>query len=285
MIIKKYPINKEEMFRQYLFLFSFFIVIVIYMIRVKNNRNDGSLFHYAHFLCDCLFCEIMSDIFKYEEVIREKTIDQSIGNFSKIYTDVMMIKNTELFSEEFKNLPTDIIYYENKEKYCDKIHFDKFRNFIFSRYKINNLEYNNNYPQVILIKRNDRVNLIDDVYLAKINKNVSTGKERREIDNIDNVDSYLKDKYSDKFKSIYFENTPFEEQVLYFNNAKMIICAHGAVMSNMFFCKEGTTIIEVTCDTNWVFFNEISKILNLNHIKCGKNNFDEIIKCIKINEL
>jgi capsular polysaccharide biosynthesis protein len=65
----------------------------------------------------------------------------------------------------------------------------------------------------------------------------------------------------------------------------MIICAHGAVMSNMFFCKEGTTIIEVTCDTNWVFFNEISKILNLNHIKCGKNNFDEIIKCIKINEL
>ena len=57
----------------------------------------------------------------------------------------------------------------------------------------------------------------------------------------------VKDLYSDKFKALYFENIAFEEQVLYFNNAKLIICAHRAVMSNMFFCKKGTTIIEVTC--------------------------------------
>lgn len=80
-------------------------------------------------------------------------------------------------------------------------------------------------------------------------------------------------------------NITFKEQVLYFNNAKLIICAHGAVMSNMFFCKERTKIIEVTCDFDWMFFNQISKILNLQHIKCMKNNFNEVINYIKMNEI
>ena len=253
------------------------------MIKIKNNRDTGSLFHYAHFLCDCLFPEIINDIFKYNEVIREKNIHQTIGNFNKIYTDVMMIKNTELLTSKFNDLHLDIISYENKEKYCNKIHFDKFRNFIFSRYNIDNLKYNNQYPEVILIKRNERLNLIDDEYLRKINTNITSGKERREINNIDNIETFLKNKYKNKFKSIYFENISFEEQVLYFNNAKLIICAHGAVMSNMFFCKEETKIIEVTCGCNWIFFDKISKILNLKHIKCIKNDYIDIINCIKIN--
>lgn len=255
------------------------------MIKIKNNRKEGSLFHYAHFLCDCLFPEIVNDIFKYDEVIREKNINQTIGNFSNFYTDIMMTKNTELLHRQFDNLKIDIISYKNKEKYCDKIYFDKFRNFIFSRYNINNLVYNNNYPELILIKRDGRVKLIDDEYLQKKNTNITTGKERREIHNIDIVESYLKEKYNDKFKSLYFENITFEEQVLYFNNAKLIICAHGAVMANMFFCKEKTTIIEVTCDSTWVFFDKISNILNLNHIKCKKNNCHEIINCIEKNEI
>ena len=65
----------------------------------------------------------------------------------------------------------------------------------------------------------------------------------------------------------------------------MIICAHGAVMSNMFFCKEGTTIIEVTCNCGWPFFDKLSKILNLKHIKCTENNFNKIVNCIKNHEI
>ncbi len=253
----------------------------MYMVKVKNIRTDGSMFHYAHFLCDCLFPEIICDMFNYKEVIREKNLKQTIGNFSKIYTEVMMIKHKELWPNNFNKLKINTICYKPKEFYCKKIYFDKFRNFIFSRYKINHLEYINDYPEVILIKRGGRVNLIDDVCLSKINNNATTGKERREIDNIDNVESYLKDKYGDKFRGLYFENLPFKEQIKYFNNAKIIICAHGAVMSNMFFCKKGTTIIEVTCDKIWGFFDKISNILNLKHIKCKENNFVSIIKCIE----
>lgn len=251
------------------------------MIKIKNNRNDGSLFHYAHFLCDCLFPEISNDIFNFKKVIREKNMKQTIGNFSNFYEEVMMNINEELPEEQFKKLKIPIITYKKKEEYCNKYYFDKFRQFIFLRYNINNLEYNLNYPEVLLIKRNERVELLNDKFLQKLNNNVSTGKERREIHNINIIDAYLKEKYNDKYKSVYFENIPFKEQVLYFNNAKMIICAHGAVMSNMFFCKEKTIIFEVTCNTNWPFFDKISSILNLNHKKCINNNCYKIIECLE----
>lgn len=250
------------------------------MIKLINKRTQGSLFHYAHFLCDCLFPEIINEVFKYNEVIREKSIHQTIGNFDKIYTNVMNIKNTELLNNSFTNLNIDTLTYKNKEEYSDKINFEKFRTYIFSRYNINNLLYNSAYPEVLLIKRGDPIKLIDDEYLSKQNYNRTTGKQRREIKQIFKLEVYLKNKYKNKFKSVYFEKTSFKQQILYFNNAKLIICAHGAVMSNMFFCKEKTSIIEVTCGSNWKFFNTLSEILNLNHIKCHNNDFKSIVNCI-----
>ena len=253
------------------------------MIKVINKRIHGSLFHYAHFLCDCLFPEIVNNLQNYDVVVREKNINQTIGNFSKIYTEVMNNKNMELSKNEFDDLNVKTLKYNPKEKYMNRFHFSKFRNFIFKRYEINPLKYEINYPEVILIKRGERINLIDDEQLKKLNRNITTGKERREIDNIDNVDIYLKKKFGNKYKSLYFENIPFKEQVKYFNNAKIIICSHGAVMSNMFFCKSGATIIEVVCNTKWFFFDKISSILNLNHIKCVRNKYEDVIKCIEMN--
>lgn len=252
------------------------------MIKVINHRREGSLFHYAHFICDCLFPEIMCGMFNCKEVVREKTISQTIGNFSKIYMDIMQIKNTELLSEDFNKLEAETVTLNLKEQYQEKVHFDKFRDFIFARYNINPLEYDTDYPEVLLIKRGDRINLVDDKYLKeKVNVvGQTTGKERREITALPKLEHFLENNFKHKFKSIYFEGLDFKEQVKYFNNAKLIICAHGAVMSNMFFCKEGTTFLEVTCGASWDFFNVISKILKLKHIKCHKNNFDDIIKHI-----
>jgi len=256
------------------------------MIKVINNRIDGSLFHYAHFLCDCLFPEIINNIYNYDEVIREKTIHQTIGNFDRIYMDVMKNTNIELLSDKFNEVNINTITYKPKEYYINKIYFNKFRDYIFSRYNINHISYNSNYPEVLLIKRGDRIKLINDTYLSNINRNVTTGKERREIKDIDVIESYLELNCKDRFKSIYFENLSFEEQVLYFNNAKLIVCAHGAVMSNMFFCKEEAIILEVTCNKTWDFFDKMSNILNLKHIKCHNNNHNDIINCIsEINKL
>lgn len=261
------------------------------IIKIENKRKTGYMFHYAHFICDCLFVEIVNDIFNYDKIIRKRTLSQTIGNFHEMYTEITNTKNIELLDDEYDNYPGDIICFKNKEEYCSIQYFDKFRNFIFSRYKINNLSYISDYPEVILIKRGDRIKLINDEYLSKLNNKkemwwcVSTGKERREIVDINNVETHLKDKYKNKFEGIYFENISFEKQVAYFNNAKLIICVHGAVLSNMFFCKKQTTIIEVFPKiTPFPFFDQISNILDLKHIKC-KNNYNNIIECIEENAI
>jgi hypothetical protein len=253
------------------------------MIKVINIRDGGSIFHYAHFLCDCLFPEIVNALYKYKKVVREKNIQQTIGNFNKIYEEVMSNKNIELIKSHFDTLFIKTITYKPKEYFCNKNYFDYFRNFIFTRYNINPFIYIDTYSPIVLIKRYNRINLIDDGYLKKINENVTTGKERREINEIDSLEEYLKKKYNSNFNSVYLELISFEEQIKIFNNAKMIICAHGAAMSNMFFCKEQTKIIEVTCNMNWKFFDTMSKILNLKHIKCHDNNLNSVIQCIEDN--
>ena len=251
------------------------------MIKIKNQRNDGSLFHYAHFICDCLFVEIVNDIYNYKEVIREKNINQTIGNFANIYTEVTGVKNTELLQDDYNKIQHNIKIFKKKEEYAEKKYFDKFRNFIFNKY---NIEYinNENYPEVILIQRGKRINLIDDEILVKINKNITTGKERREIKDIDKIEDYLQKKYTNKFKTLILEQISFVEQIKYFNNAKFIICAHGACMSNMFFCKEGTKILEIKCDKEWKFFDMISSILKLDHRKCHINIYKNIIDKINL---
>lgn len=80
------------------------------MIKVKNKRIGlGALFHYAHFICDCLFIEIINDIYKYQIVVREKSLDQTIGNFDKFYNEIMQAENRELLKTDFNNLN---IYYD-----------------------------------------------------------------------------------------------------------------------------------------------------------------------------
>jgi len=106
-----------------------------------------------------------------------------------------------------------------------------------------------------LIKRGSKINLVDETLLdEKFKKdNLLTGKERREINEIDILEKYLLNMAGHNFRALYFEELDFKEQIQYFNNAKIIICAHGVVLSNMFFCKKNTKIIEITCNKNGFF--------------------------------
>jgi len=249
------------------------------MIKVINRRKKGSLFHYAHFLCDCLFPEIINKIYLQDEVIREKSIHQTIGNFSKIYEEVMGTRNRELLKEEFDQLAPHPLIYKMKEDYSTIDYFNEFRDFIFNRYYIPSSPLSNS-PQILLIKRDDRISLIDDPYLKPLNTNITTGKERREIDQIDRLLAHLEHAHGSNFRALYLERLSFEEQVRYFHGASFIICAHGAGMSNMFFCKSSTTIFEVVCGREWEFFDVISATLSLNHIKCHTNDINVIIPAL-----
>jgi hypothetical protein len=178
--------------------------------------------------------------------------------------------------EEFDQLATPPLIYKTKEEYSTLHHFNRFRDFIFDRYDIPS-SHPPNFPQILLIKRDDRIPLIDDPYLRSLNTNITTGKERREIDQIDRLSEHLERTHGPNFRAVYLERLSFEEQVRYFHGASFIICAHGAGMSNMFFCKSATTIFEVVCGREWEFFDVISTILSLNHIKCHTNDINVII--------
>lgn len=249
--------------------------------KVFNTRYLLSrLYHYAHFMVDCLYCEILNNIFNFTEVIREKTVNQSIGNFERLYTDLTGVKNIELTSKEFKqiNIPTLFTYglysEEGRQRYGSRYHMDCFRHFIFNRYT--NLS-NETYPEVLLIKRYGNVELVSDPELKKHIGKTTTGSQRREITNINTIEDYLQQKYQQKFKSVYLELIPFEEQIKYFYNAKLIVMSHGAALVNSFFCDltKKPTIVEVQTK----YHNHLDIIfntLNLTHKKC-ENKLSTII--------
>lgn len=256
------------------------------MVKLINQRRYGSLFHYAHFMCDCVLPEIINDINTHDVVYRIKNLNQTLGNFASVYEQIFGIKSIELPEEEFNKLDDKIMIIKGHNSRITKNDFNKFRNYMFNKFNVNPLVYDPNYPEVLLIERGGRIELIDDEELKKNNTNVSTGKERREIKDIDKLKDFLSVKYQAKYKCIMLEGMSLEEQIKYFNNAKLIILAHGAAMSNMMFCKPNTHIVEVTCDKVFGFFDVISTKLNLYHHKCHNNNLKAIVgqlKCFEVN--
>ena len=136
----------------------------IALINKRYNTGGSSLFHYAHFLIDCVYPEVINEIYKYDTVVRIKSIDQTIGNFEGFYENIMGTKTTELPETEFNKLDIKPIILPPKEHYADIENLTKFRNYIFARYSINSPMVNrsSNYPKVLLIKRGGRVQLIND---------------------------------------------------------------------------------------------------------------------------
>jgi hypothetical protein len=246
-------------------------------IKVFNKRDKGSLFHYAHFLCDCLFPEIVADIYRYDVIYREKSIDQTIGVFKKIYQDVLDVELVEVESSIFLNIDFELITPPPKDFFLNSESFEKFRKFVFNRYSIDPLLSDPNYPEVLLIKRGPRIQLIDDLNLEKLNFNKSTGAERREIAEIHNLETHLHHMYGDRMKAVFMEGLDFSDQIRLFKNAKLIVLAHGAALSNMFFCSPNASIIEVTCGVNWPFFNAMPQVLGINLYKCRENNLSNIL--------
>ena len=210
------------------------------MYVINKRITKGHLFHYAHFICDCLFPEIVMGLCEdsIHPIFRIKNLDQTLGNFKHMYEDVTGKKSIELPEDEFyiASKASTLTKLVIKERLQTLHHMEAFRRFVFRRYSIDPTIPVKSCPDIVLIKRGDRIELIDDEELKKINTNVATGKERREIKDIERVEDYLKDKYTDRFLAVFLETLPFEEQVKLFCNANLLVMAHGAAMSNLFFC-------------------------------------------------
>lgn len=258
------------------------------LIKVKNKRRGGNLFHYAHFICDCVFPEVLSGIPEHDHVFRIKNLDQTLGNFEKIYEEIFNCRNIEVDQTAFDKIECEEKAIERLPSHENTQDFSKFAHFIFQSLGIDKSP-DASYPEVLLIKRGERVELISDSYLKKQNKNLTNGKERREIKGIDRAEKMLNKKYKDKFGSVVLENMDLKDQIMHFYHAKIIVCAHGACMANLFFCQPETLVIEVNAQTPqdqrigagvYPFFDTICDVLSLNQHKIDRNNGFNLLKYI-----
>ena len=85
---------------------------------------------------------------------------------------------------------------------------------------------------------------------------------------IENIDELYKLFKSYDFEILKLTNFSFQEQISLFNNAKIIVGAHGAGLCNLIFCRSKTKVIEISnkefkCD----LFKNISKFNNLEYHK------------------
>lgn len=264
------------------------------MIKIRNVRDIGYLFHYSHFLSDCLMPEIEQDIHKYDIVIRPKYLSQALGNFTGLYENIMGVSNIEVPIEQYNGLDIEEkIIIGCNGKYSNKL-VDKCKNLILDKYSIKKDKF---YPPVILIKRGKVNNLITglDNYDIDPNyifdeyfndKNLANGKDRRCIDNIELLEAYL-DSKKVFYKTLVLEDLTFEQQLKYFYNANLVIGAHGAGLCNLMFCKKNTHVLEVLplklplniIKNSIYWFKNISDSNNLKYKSC-LNNTNEIINIL-----
>ena len=68
---------------------------------------------------------------------------------------------------------------------------------------------------------------------------------------------------------------PFQNQIYLFNNAKIIIGAHGAAFANLAFCKKNTKIVEIKPKSHPNFVDQqIAKFNDLNFNLIQTNDVD-----------
>ena len=279
-------------------------------LRIWNQKKSGYLFHYAHFLCDALFTTFTSnpDAVKHKKkFVRSEHPEQTLGIFTGVYERILNCIVEEYQTQRFeKDEEFTRINTPGREDLFNATTLNSFRGFIFSKVAETRGEIER-YPEILLIKRKThqlvsgpRMEALLDSYSAFIDKhkenekweNVATvgdlrknGAERREINRIETLSNILKELYGNAYKSVFLEDLEFEQQVAYFSQARVIICAHGAAISNMMFANPLSTLVEVNefngTIKQYPFFDEITSALGCSHLKVP-NRLEKIIGSIPV---
>ncbi len=245
-------------------------------VRVASKRETGGLYHYGHFILDCLIPEINNGLYTYDTVYRMGNENQTLGNNAKLYQEIMQVKHVEVPEHVFKNM-TEIkkvntrglfqMKYNKNKRIIKASDLRKARNYVIHRY---GLTLDPSYPEIILIRRGHVKKLVDAKKLKK-DVNIKNGSQRRKIQNIDSIIQFLTNKKVN-FKCIVLEELSFKEQVKYFMNANLVIGIYGAGLCNLIWCKHGTKVLEIQEEKIFEVFKRLCKGRNLRHHACQNDH-------------
>lgn len=237
---------------------SFKVISIVSGRDAKNN--------YYHWLID-----VLPKILILEDQIKKNKIKNIlVPNYEKRY----QIESLSCF---FKKNDTNFINLsQNKFLQFDNVIFcTNNSNFEFYNYDLLK-KFKNKILKYIKLKKIKAKYDYKKIYIDRFDANK---KKDRFLANEKKLKNKLK---KEGFKFITLSNYSFFEQVLIFNNAKLIVGLHGAGLANILFVKKSTKIIELT-NSEWPdMYYKLSKCLNLNYNKiiCNKvNKNSNIIEC------
>ena len=237
---------------------SFKVISIVSGRDAKNN--------YYHWLID-----VLPKILILEDQIKKNKIKNIlVPNYEKRY----QIESLSCF---FKKNDTNFINLsQNKFLQFDNVIFcTNNSNFEFYNYDLLK-KFKNKILKYIKLKKIKAKYDYKKIYIDRFDANK---KKNRFLANEKKLKNKLK---KEGFKFITLSNYSFFEQVLIFNNAKLIVGLHGAGLANILFVKKSTKIIELT-NSEWPdMYYKLSKCLNLNYNKiiCNKvNKNSNIIEC------
>ncbi len=219
---------------------------------IENSFIVGSSGNYYHDLID-----FYSKIFSYDN-----KIDDSID---KIIIGKLFLKDPIITLIKKINIKKKLVSINNETKIFKNSYFVSNKNFI----KINDF-----YRHLFL---NPDAQQFKNIYISR------NDSKNRIIKNEKEVVNYLK-KYD--FEVYELSKFSFLEQIKIFSEAKIIVSMHGAALTNLMFCKPGTTIIEIAAD---FYENYKSSNLNLNltefkYFKNKETDWYSDINCNKFNK-
>jgi hypothetical protein len=218
------------------------------IIKVTNKRAAGYLWHYCHFLIDCVFQEFRQlGVTEHTQIARIKSVQQSVGVFGDFYNKLLPYKNMELDAQNWDKLfatsrlitaPSHVLnridINGNRTGPFSMGYFDEFYEYIVNKFSLKNPT--GNFPKIILIERGLQ-NLIYSKH--------DSGRNRRYIKNHVELKKFLENKYGSNFKNLMLENVDIVDQIRYFYNAQIVIAQHGAALSNVIWMKPGTHVVEI----------------------------------------
>lgn len=227
---------------------SFKVISIVSGRDAKNN--------YYHWLIDVLPKILILE----DEIKKNKIKNILVPNYEKRY----QIESLRCF---FKKNDTNFINLsQNKFLQFDNVIFcTNNSNFEFYNYDLLK-KFKNKILKYIKLKKIKAKYDYKKIYIDRFDANK---KKNRFLANEKKLKNKLK---KEGFKFITLSNYSFFEQVLIFNNAKLIVGLHGAGLANILFVKKSTKIIELT-NSEWPdMYYKLSKCLNLNYnrIICNK---------------
>jgi hypothetical protein len=215
-------------------------------LKVYSKQKYGWLWHYHHFLTDFLlpFFKATVELRRrntLNKVYLQNGMEQSIGNFKTHFGNFFDVKVETVSPEVFWGLDLPLISLTGMRRniFSDN-DFENVIRFLESKWEL----YDPTYPHIILIERKKQKLVFGD----------RNGAERRRVKNHASVNTML-NKNFDKVANLSLEKIPFDQQVKYFYNAKVVIGQHGAGLSNMLLQRNGCVIEFISKFTRSDFWN------------------------------